>query len=207
MEAVSQLNTGAKYDSKVFQKSVGLNGVGTKAVNALCSYFKVQSFRSGKTRAVAFKQGDPTYRNGTLSVDVKVQCTKEMLAKRGGRLTANLYDGSTIPTATTTAALDKKEFKQSEDGLYYASIHLTLPDVENVRQWSAEHPERYDLELIIGNKKSELERLHTSVEFLPIRIMPGGCTGCLLTGYCGRLIIYAPRCLRACLLPVQSISL
>ncbi len=57
VEAVSQLNTGAKYDSKVFQKSVGLNGVGTKAVNALSSYFKVQSFRDGKTRAIEFEQG------------------------------------------------------------------------------------------------------------------------------------------------------
>ena len=56
-EAVSKLNTGAKYDSKVFQKSVGLNGVGTKAVNALSSYFKVQAIREGKTRIVEFAQG------------------------------------------------------------------------------------------------------------------------------------------------------
>ncbi len=57
VEAVSKLNTGAKYDSKVFQKSVGLNGVGTKAVNALSSYFKVQSFREGKTRWAEFNDG------------------------------------------------------------------------------------------------------------------------------------------------------
>lgn len=57
VEAVSKLNTGAKYDSKVFQKSVGLNGVGTKAVNALSSYFKVQSVREGKTRIVEFERG------------------------------------------------------------------------------------------------------------------------------------------------------
>ena len=57
IEAVSQLNTGAKYDSKVFQKSVGLNGVGTKAVNALSSYFKVQSIRDGKTRIAEFERG------------------------------------------------------------------------------------------------------------------------------------------------------
>ena len=57
VEAVSKLNTGAKYDSKVFQKSVGLNGVGTKAVNALSSYFKVQSFREGKTRTAEFNDG------------------------------------------------------------------------------------------------------------------------------------------------------
>ena len=57
VEAVSKLNTGAKYDSKVFQKSVGLNGVGTKAVNALSSYFLVQAFRDGKTRSIEFSQG------------------------------------------------------------------------------------------------------------------------------------------------------
>ena len=58
VEAVSKLNTGAKYDSKVFQKSVGLNGVGTKAVNALSSWFKVQSFREGKTRVAEFAEGE-----------------------------------------------------------------------------------------------------------------------------------------------------
>ena len=57
VEAVSKLNTGAKYDSKVFQKSVGLNGVGTKAVNALSSHFRVQAFRDGKTRSIEFSQG------------------------------------------------------------------------------------------------------------------------------------------------------
>ena len=57
IDAVSKLNTGAKYDSKVFQKSVGLNGVGTKAVNALSSYFKVQAVREGKTRIAEFAHG------------------------------------------------------------------------------------------------------------------------------------------------------
>jgi len=57
VEAVSQLNTGAKYDTESFQKSVGLNGVGTKAVNALSWKFAVQAFRDGKTRRAEFKQG------------------------------------------------------------------------------------------------------------------------------------------------------
>ena len=57
VEAVSLLNTGGKYDSKAFKKSVGLNGVGTKAVNALSQEFSVQSFREGKMRKVIFKQG------------------------------------------------------------------------------------------------------------------------------------------------------
>ncbi len=57
VEAVSLLNTGGKYDTKAFKKSVGLNGVGTKAVNALSMDFCVQSFRDGKTRRAVFHQG------------------------------------------------------------------------------------------------------------------------------------------------------
>lgn len=57
VDAVSILNTGGKYDTKAFKKSVGLNGVGTKAVNALSWKFMVQSFRDGKTRRAEFKQG------------------------------------------------------------------------------------------------------------------------------------------------------
>lgn len=57
VEAVSLLNTGGKYDTKAFKKSVGLNGVGTKAVNALSMEFSVQSFREGKTRKAVFHQG------------------------------------------------------------------------------------------------------------------------------------------------------
>ena len=74
IDCVSKINTGAKYDSNAFQKSVGLNGVGTKAVNALSSHFKVQAFREGKTKLAEFKKGvltnDPkistsSERNGT----------------------------------------------------------------------------------------------------------------------------------------------
>ncbi|MCR5680249.1 MAG: type IIA DNA topoisomerase subunit B [Prevotella sp.] len=57
VEAVSVLNTGGKYDSKAFKKSIGLNGVGVKAVNALSSHFEAHSFRDGKVRRVVFKQG------------------------------------------------------------------------------------------------------------------------------------------------------
>lgn len=57
VDAVSMLNTGGKYDTKAFKKSVGLNGVGTKAVNALSEHFVVQSFRDGKTRRAEFRQG------------------------------------------------------------------------------------------------------------------------------------------------------
>lgn len=60
IDCVSKINTGAKYDSNAFQKSVGLNGVGTKAVNALSNYFKVQAFRDGKTKVAEFKKGKIT---------------------------------------------------------------------------------------------------------------------------------------------------
>ena len=73
VEAVSKLNTGGKYDSKAFKKSVGLNGVGIKAVNALSSRFEVRSYRDGKVRTVIFEKGvlqsdvteDSTEENGT----------------------------------------------------------------------------------------------------------------------------------------------
>lgn len=75
VDVVSKINTGAKYDSKAFQKSVGLNGVGTKAVNALSQYFKVQAYREGKTAWAEFNQGvvtaqeegqESNEKNGTL---------------------------------------------------------------------------------------------------------------------------------------------
>ena len=75
IECVSKMNTGGKYDSKAFQKSVGLNGVGTKATNALSSNFVVQSYRDGRTKKAEFSKGElildqpeieTTQRNGTL---------------------------------------------------------------------------------------------------------------------------------------------
>jgi topoisomerase-4 subunit B len=60
IDCVSKINTGGKYDSRAFKKSVGLNGVGTKAVNALSTYFKVESFREGQTKAAEFEKGNIT---------------------------------------------------------------------------------------------------------------------------------------------------
>ena len=70
VEAVSKLNTGGKYDSKAFKKSVGLNGVGIKAVNALSSRFEVRSYRGGKVRTAIFEKG-------TLLSDVTEDSTEE----------------------------------------------------------------------------------------------------------------------------------
>jgi topoisomerase IV subunit B len=77
IDCVSKINTGGKYDSGAFQKSVGLNGVGTKAVNALSSYFCVQSFREGKSKKAEFCKGEiikdypeteTTEKNGTMMI-------------------------------------------------------------------------------------------------------------------------------------------
>ena len=77
IDCVSRINTGAKYDSRAFKKSVGLNGVGTKAVNALSDHFTVQSVREGKTKIAVFEKGelivdedikDSSLRHGTKTV-------------------------------------------------------------------------------------------------------------------------------------------
>jgi topoisomerase-4 subunit B len=70
-DCASKINTGAKYDSEAFKKSVGLNGVGIKAVNALSSEFAIQAYRGGKTRCVSFSQGE------VVSEDTKDRAEKE----------------------------------------------------------------------------------------------------------------------------------
>ena len=69
-DCASKINTGAKYDAEAFKKSVGLNGVGIKAVNALSEYFKIQAFRDGKTRSITFSKGE------TIEEDTKDQIDK-----------------------------------------------------------------------------------------------------------------------------------
>ena len=71
LDCSSKINTGAKYDSEAFKKSVGLNGVGIKAVNALSTSFDIQSFREGETRRIEYAKGDPQ------SLDKKNQKTGE----------------------------------------------------------------------------------------------------------------------------------
>ncbi len=71
IECVSKINTGAKYDSKVFKKAVGLNGVGAKAVNGLSAYFRVQAIRDSKSRVVEFRRGDVVADEGEKSCDLR----------------------------------------------------------------------------------------------------------------------------------------
>ncbi|MDP4827951.1 MAG: type IIA DNA topoisomerase subunit B [Flavobacteriales bacterium] len=77
IDCVSKINTGGKYDSKAFKKSVGLNGVGTKAVNALSEFFQVQSIREGQVKSAEFSQGN-------LVVDADIE---ESTQRRGTKFT------------------------------------------------------------------------------------------------------------------------
>ncbi|MDB4061827.1 type IIA DNA topoisomerase subunit B [Vicingaceae bacterium] len=75
VDVVSKINTGGKYDSKAFKKSVGLNGVGTKAVNALSTYFKIESNRDDKTKVAEFSRGELTM-DGPIEVSTRRKGTK-----------------------------------------------------------------------------------------------------------------------------------
>ncbi len=77
IDVVSKINTGAKYDSKAFKKSVGLNGVGAKAVNALSDHFSVQAFRDGQTKLASFEKGE-------LVVDEDIKDTSQ---RKGTKIT------------------------------------------------------------------------------------------------------------------------
>lgn len=150
VEVVSRLNTGGKYDDKAFKKSIGLNGVGSKAVNALSSYFYVESFRDGESSFGEFRRGELTdsgrretnEKNGTL---IKFIPDREMF----GDYSYNMdYVSSMIKNFSylkkgLTFNLNGTAYK-SENGLLdlvndsmsetplYPPIHLTGEDIEIV---------------------------------------------------------------------------
>jgi len=150
VECVSQINTGGKYDSKAFKKSVGLNGVGTKAVNALSSRFSITSFRDGKAKKVSFKQGiltrdealtQTTEGNGTWAsfepdADIfrNFRFRKEFIENQlwnYAYLNAGLklvFNGQTI--VSKNGLLDLLERKTKNDELRYPIIHLKGEDIE-----------------------------------------------------------------------------
>lgn len=150
VDVVSKINTGAKYDSKAFQKSVGLNGVGTKAVNALSTYFKVTAVRDGKEKTAEFERGElikehketkTTEPNGTL-----VSFTPDETVFKNYRflyeyienqlwiycfLNAGLkinFNGKTF--LSKNGLLDLLQRKTNEDEIRYPIIHLTGNDIE-----------------------------------------------------------------------------
>jgi topoisomerase-4 subunit B len=150
VDAVSRMNTGAKYDSKVFQKSVGLNGVGTKAVNALSNYFKVVSVREGKEKTAEFEKGilktnhkeaKTTDANGTIVTFIpddtifknfKYQFEfLENLLWNYCFLNAGLriiFNGKTY--LSRNGLLDLLQRKTNEDEIRYPIIHLKGDDIE-----------------------------------------------------------------------------
>ena len=161
IEAVSKLNTGGKYDSKAFKKSVGLNGVGIKAVNALSSRFEVASFREGKVRRATFEKGqlltdvteNTSEENGTyiffepddtLFVGYKFQNQfVETLLRNYTYLNTGLtfiYNGQKILSRHGLEDLLKDNM--TSDGLYEI-VHLKGEDIEIAFTHTNQYGEEY----------------------------------------------------------------
>jgi topoisomerase-4 subunit B len=150
VDVVSKINTGAKYDSKAFQKSVGLNGVGTKAVNALSEDFLVTAFREGKQRTATFKKGvlvsetkeiKTTEANGTLVVftpDSSMFKNFHYIHEYiDGQLWNYCYLNAGLSIlfnekkyVSKNGLLDLLERKTNPDELRYPIIHLKGDDIE-----------------------------------------------------------------------------
>jgi topoisomerase-4 subunit B len=163
VDCVSKINTGGKYDSQAFQKSVGLNGVGTKAVNALSNYFKVQSFRDGRTKVAEFQRGEliedkseieTKERNGTLvtfepdnSIFKHFRFIPEYLENQLWNY-AYLNSGLTInfngkKYHSENGLLDLLSRKTDEDNLRYPIVHLKGSDIEIALTHSQQYGEEY----------------------------------------------------------------
>jgi topoisomerase IV subunit B len=163
VDCVSKINTGGKYDSKAFKKSVGLNGVGTKAVNALSSYFRVQSFRDGETKSAEFSAGiitsDPkigktTEPNGTLIEFIADETIFKHYRYRSeyienqlwnyAYLNAGLklnYNGKTL--VSKNGLRDLLERKTDVENLLYPIIHLKAEDIEIAISHNTSYGEEY----------------------------------------------------------------
>ena len=163
VDVVSKINTGGKYDSKVFQKSVGLNGVGTKAVNALSGYFLVQSVREGLLKSAEFAQGrlvqDPKpqktpQRNGTLvtfqpddTIFKNYRFIPEYLENQMWNyvyLNAGLiinYNGQKY--FSENGLRDLLGRKADVEHLRYPIIHLKGPDIELALSHGNDYGEEY----------------------------------------------------------------
>lgn len=163
VDCVSKINTGGKYDSGAFQKSVGLNGVGTKAVNALSSYFRVQSVRDKRTKVAEFKQGvlvneyeedAPNMQNGTLMIfepDNTIFKNYHFIPEYLENLIWNyafLNAGLTInfngkKFFSQNGLLDLLQRKTNEEDLRYPIIHLKGNDIEIALTHSNQYGEEY----------------------------------------------------------------
>ncbi len=162
VDVVSKINTGAKYDSAVFQKSVGLNGVGTKAVNALSSYFKVVSYREGKYKMAEFSRGEltneeegkTTEENGTYveyTADIEIFKNHKYITDYIDNQMWNyvyLNAGLSIYFNGTkyfskNGLLDLLDRKTNEDEIRYPIIHLKDGDIEMAITHDVHYGEEY----------------------------------------------------------------
>jgi len=163
VECVSQINTGGKYDSKAFKKSVGLNGVGTKAVNALSDYFKVQAVREGKAKVAEFQQGEITKdhklqntgeSNGTLVVFKPDDSIFKKYSFRTEYLESQLWNYAYLNAGlkinfngkvfqSKRGLLDMLSNKTQAETLRYPIIHLTGEDIELAMSHGNHYGEQY----------------------------------------------------------------
>ena len=163
VDCVSKINTGGKYDSGAFQKSVGLNGVGTKAVNALSNYFKVQSFREGKSKMAEFQQGvllkeskeeQTSQRNGThmaFEPDGAIFKNFRYIPQYLNNMIWNycyLNAGLTInfngqKYISQNGLLDLLQSKSDAETLRYPIIHLKGEDIEFAMTHGNQYGEEY----------------------------------------------------------------
>ena len=163
VDVVSKINTGAKYDSKVFKKSVGLNGVGSKAVNALSSYFKIKSIREGKSKLVEFSKGaitneeDIQENSGRKGTSVSFVPDKEMFGNYrfiDTFVEKMLWNYCFLNTGLTILYNNNKFYsenglfdlltKNTEAELLYPIIHLKDNDIEvAITHCKNQHSEQY----------------------------------------------------------------
>ena len=163
IDCVSKINTGGKYDSEAFQKSVGLNGVGTKAVNALSKKFLVQSFREGKTKTAEFVRGEIT-KNPKITAN-KSKSGTLVVFRPDGNVFKNFHyipeyleeqiwnyvflnSGLTITLNgkkfhSQNGLLDLLKRKTDEDSLRYPIIHRKGKDIEFALSHSNQYGEDY----------------------------------------------------------------
>ncbi|MDP5094082.1 MAG: type IIA DNA topoisomerase subunit B [Polaribacter sp.] len=150
VDVVSKMNTGGKYDSKAFKKSVGLNGVGTKAVNALSSFFKVESTRDGKSASAEFSKGnlqnqelldETSRRKGTKVSFIPDEIIFKKYKFRNEYVSKMLKNYVYLNPGLTIIFNGEKYFSEnglkdlledynSKDDMLYPIIHLKGPDIE-----------------------------------------------------------------------------
>lgn len=166
IDAVSKMNTGGKYDSKAFKKSVGLNGVGTKAVNALSTFFKVEAIRDGKTKKAEFNQGnlindydieETTARKGTKVTFIPDESIFKNYHFRSQHVEKLLWNYAFLNTGLTINFNGEKI--HSDDGLK----DLLSQNLTNDPSYPIIHLKGEDIEVAITHTQAYGEEYHSFV--------------------------------------------